>query len=507
MTMAYGYNVPDRDQLFLLPPSITEWLAEDHLVWFVLDVVAMVDTSALHARHPNDGVGRPAYDPEMMLALLVYAYCGGLRSSRRIAVACRTDLAFRAICVDLLPSDVAIARFRVDHEAAIEQVFVDVLRLCAQAGLASLGTIAIDGTKIGSDAALDANRSGSAIRAEVAALLAEAAQAEAQDTQASLEGELPADLARPGSRRARLEAALGEIQAQEAARRAEAEASQERAGAEAAQGRRLPGRKPADPHAAVARAEADVAASRVAAASTRGNKAKGQAAQRLAAAEAALAAAQAAAQAAKAPEEPKANTTDPESRIMKTAAGWLQGFNAQAAVNANQVVVATKVTQDHNDVAQLIPMMEAVAATAAAAGIDQHIGTVLADAGYWSETNATAPGPDRLIATTKDWKQRKAAAELGTTQGPPPDNATPVEAMEHRLRTAEGHAAYALRSCTIEPVFGQAKENRGMRRFMRRGLAAAESEWSLICATANLLKLFAHADHRRLAEVITPPLR
>ncbi|MGH9110476.1 MAG: transposase, partial [Acidimicrobiales bacterium] len=118
--MAYGYNAPVRaDQPFLLPPSITDWLPETHLVWFVLDVVAMVDTGAFHARHPNDGVGRPAYDPEMMLALLIYAYCSGIRSSRRIEAACRSDLAFRAICVQLVPADVTIARFRADHETAI----------------------------------------------------------------------------------------------------------------------------------------------------------------------------------------------------------------------------------------------------------------------------------------------------------------------------------------------------------------------------------------------------
>ncbi|MGH9108492.1 MAG: transposase, partial [Acidimicrobiales bacterium] len=417
----------------------------------------------------------------------------------RIEAACRSDLAFRAICVQLVPADVTIARFRADHETAIKEVFTGVLRLCAQAGLASLGTVAIDGTKIGSDAALDANHSEQTIRAEVDRIMAEAASAD--DTEPSLPtlaGELPADLARPGTRRARLEAALAEI----AAQRAVADAAAAKAQAEAQAGRRLPGRSVSDPHAAVGRAEADVAASKVKATAARGPKARQQAQEKLAAAEKTAATARRAAEVAR-PTEVKANTTDPTSRIRKTATGWVQGFNTQAAVNDNQVVIAHDITQDHNDADQLVPMMDAVATTAQAAGIEEGVGTVLADAGYWSEANATADGPDRLIATTKDWKQRRAARDLGTTHGDPPEGASALEAMEHRLRTPEGAALYARRSCTVEPVFGQAKENRGIRRFMRRGLTAAQSEWSLVCATANIAKLFTHADGRPLRAVLS----
>ena len=163
---------------------------------------------------------------------------------------------------------------------------------------------------------------------------------------------------------------------------------------------------------------------------------------------------------------------------------------ASTAVNANQVVIAYATTKDHNDVGQLVPMIEATETTAAAAGIEGPVDLVLADAGYWSEDNATAAGPDRLIATTKDWKQRKAAREFGETSGPPPADATPLEAMEHRLRTKQGAEAYSSRSHTVEPVFGETKENRGFRRFVRRGLAAADSEAGLIFATHNLLKIF-----------------
>ena len=161
-------------------------------------------------------------------------------------------------------------------------------------------------------------------------------------------------------------------------------------------------------------------------------------------------------------------------------------------MNAEQVVIAYDASQDHNDVAQLIPLIEATTTMAGAAGITEEVGLVLADAGYCSKENAAAQGPDRLIATTKDWKQRRAARELGETKGPPPEDASPLEAMEHRLRTLEGAAAYATRSHTSSRKFGDAKENRGYRRFMRRGLVAAQSETALISATHNLLKVFHH---------------
>jgi transposase len=159
--------------------SMRDWLAEGHLAWFVIEVVERIDTQALHTLHPNDGPGRPAYGPDMMLALLLYAYSTGLRSSRRIEAACRTDAAYRVLCGDVTPHHATIARFLVDHEQAIVEVFAGMLRLCAEAGLASVGTIAVDGTKLGSDAALDANRSGEWIRAEIARILAEARETDA----------------------------------------------------------------------------------------------------------------------------------------------------------------------------------------------------------------------------------------------------------------------------------------------------------------------------------------
>jgi transposase len=477
--------------LFLLPPSMADWLEEDHLAWFVIDAVALIDTSALHRGHPNDGPGRPPYQPEMMLALLLYAYATGMRSSRQIARACRYDLAFRVICANLVPDHTTIASFRADNEEAVKAIFVEVLKLCDAAGLATLGCIAIDGTKVGSDAALDKNRDIEWIRSEIDQIVAEAAgadAAEAEQAQLFDAEALPEALRRRGGRLARLKAALAEAEAQQQAAAARHAEQAAKANTEAEAGRKLRGRKPKGPHAAKARAEADLAAAKTKAQLHPERADLGEEVKRC---EARLAEAAETAEQAE-PAKVQVNVTDPDSRIMKTQQGWVQGYNVQASVNDKQVVIAYQATQDHNDVGQFSPMVQATHDSAKAAGIDEPIGMVLADAGYWSDGNATADGPERLIATTKDWKQRKAARDLGNTAGPPPPDASPIEAMEHRLRTAEGASDYATRSHTVEPVFADTKENRGFRRFMRRGLAAADAESALIFAVHNLLKIFHH---------------
>jgi transposase len=513
--MAYRYVPVDRDQPFLLPPDMRDWLPESHLVWFVLAVLTRVDTSALHARHPNDGAGRPAYDPDMVLGLLVYAYCTGQRSSRAIERLCEVDVAYRVICANRAPDHSTIARFRQVHQDIALELFTDVLVLCAAAGLAKVGVVAIDGTKMGTDASLKANRSRAHIQAEVTAIWAEAGavDAEEDDRFGDTRGdELPADLSDPRRRAARLEAALAELEAQ-AAQAAQAEAAKVAAFAERKQAAhalgQLPASRPpagADPvaeaqaalavQAARAAERARVRAELEARNAAAGHKTRGtkpdhdnhrdlrRARERLARAQAAATAAAALAAAA------EVNTTDPDSRVMKSPQGWVQGYNAQAAVNEMGVVLAASVTQDHNDVGQCQPMMAATAANLEAAGIAAPIGTVVLDAGYWSEENATAPGPDRLIATAKNWKLRQALQAKGQATREPPPGATPAEAMEHRLRTAEGRRLYAKRATTVEPVFGQHKDGRGFRRFVRRGLAAADAEWQLINATHNILKMF-----------------
>jgi transposase len=507
-----AYVCPARDQLFLLPVSMRDWLEEGHLAWFVLDVIAELETGALH-RRPGGAPGRPPYEPEMMCALVLYGYCCGIRSSRRIEAACRTDAAFRVICGGLVPDHATIARFVVDHERALEDLFVEGLRLCAAAGLADLSVVALDGTKVAADASRARNRDPEWIRREVAKLVAVTGQEEpgaaaGPDALAGLEP--VAEIRGPAGRLATLRAALAVIEAEDAAAAAAAASQATAAAAEAEQGRQMTGRKPKAPRAALARAEVDyrVAVQRLnrmqaaqaarLGAAARGEKLKAPPPCRierakgvLARAQAALAAAQQAVDAAPTPVR-RANITDPDSRIMKTKDGWVQGYNGQAIVNQHHIVLACEVSQDPGDVELFQPMNDTLAQTLAAAGITAGVELMLADAGYCSDANLTSPGPDRLIATTKDHKQRRAARELGQTSGPPPPDAIAVEEMEHLLRTPQGAAAYAQRSCLIEPIFGDRKHNRGIRGFRRRGLNAVRSEWAFIHLAGNILKLHQH---------------
>jgi hypothetical protein len=371
--------------------------------------------------------------------------------------------------------------------------------------------VALDGTKVAADASLARNRDGEWIRREVAQLMAATAQDEQDAVADRLPGVEPvAEIASAAGRVARLEAALAVIEAEDATAAEHAARQAKAAAAEARHGRQVTGRKPKDPRAALARAEIDhqVAIGRVGemqalraaklAAAARGERLKGsppcpiKAAQRtLARAEAALEAAKQALRAAPAVAR-RANLTDPDSRVMITKDGWVQGYNAQAIVNPRQIVLACEVSQNTGDVELFEPMNDALTRSLTAAGITAHVELLLADAGYCSEANLTCSGPDRLIATTKDHKQRRAARERGHTDGPAPPDATAVEEMEHLLRTPQGTAAYKQRSQLIEPVFGDCKHNRSTRRFRRRGLNAARSEWAFIQLAGNMLKLHQH---------------
>lgn len=508
--MAFGYRPVDRDQLFLLPPDMREWLPEGHLVWLLVDVVERIDTSRLHDLHPNDGVGRRAYDPEMLLTLLLYAYCTGQRSSRQIERLCEVDVAYRMICASDVPDHTTIARFRQAYQEYAEALFVEVLLLCKEAGLTKVGVVAVDGTKIAADASLKANRTEEQLTAEVAAMMAEAEAVDAAEDDEFGGGrgdDLPRDLATREARRRRLDAALEQLKARRSKRdavHAKRQAMIRRAVREGTGFPQRPG-KHDDP---VTHAEARVEyyrrraqrrrAETQARAAARGRRPSGsaprqdydvtRALRRLAKVRAE--------QAAKPPatlerDKPdRVNTTDPDSRIMPTAkGGWIQGFNAQAAVNEQGVVLVADVTNEVNDSTQCRPMMKKTRVNLKKIQNRRRIGTMLFDAGYWSETNATARGPRRLIATEKTFKLREQLNEHGPTSGPPAPDATPAEAMEHRLRTPEGTALYAKRQHTVEPVFGQIKHDRGIRRFMRRGLAAVTAEWQLIATSHNVLKL------------------
>ena len=448
--MAYNLLACDREQGYLMPPSLRDWLEDDHLAWFVVDAVGQMDLVEFYSSYRNDGWGAAAYDPGMMVAVLLYAYCQGMRSSRRIARALEENVGFRVVAANQQPDFRTVCRFRAEHEKALERLFVRVLRLCREAGLVKLGAVALDGTKVAANAALAANRSYQAIEEEVRGMLAEAKKVDGEED--VLFGperrgdELPEGLGRRAERLKRLK---------EAKERLEREAE---AAARVAQG-----------HVAQRQAEELVAGKK-----KRGRKPK-----------------------AIEPiptEEAKANTTDPDSRIMKTSQGYVQGYNVQAVVSEDQIIVAVGVTQEANDVQQLEPMLQTMEHTLKAAGIEERPKAGLADAGYWSEANISACScpeiPELLIATTKDWKQRKLLREKGCPRGRIPKGLSPRDRMERKLLTKRGRALYKKRGVLVEPVYGQIKEGQGFRRLMRRGLDAAISETSLVATSHNLLKLW-----------------
>jgi transposase len=525
--VAKTYRPVRRDQAFLLPPDMREWLPSDHLVWFVLDTVEVLDTSAFEKCRRLGGAGAAGYDPRMLLGLLVYAYCRGVRSSRQIERLCDTDVAFRVLCAQDVPDHCTIARFRADCQDAFTELFTQVLLVAGRAGLAKFGTVAIDGTKIAANASIDANRSYEWLAAKVEQMVAQAGQTDAAEDAAEASGDeqnggdrVPAVLGDRTRRAERIRRAAKEVTIHRE-QRAGADAQRE-AGAlarrrRAEAGEPVRGRIPDGPHR-LAEAQAHLAREitahqarldRYATLLAAGKKPMGRPPlpmdehSRVRRARRVVEAARAAEQAAAAkpgkghalPRD-VANTTDPQSRLMPTRKGFIQGYNAQVAVTADQVIVAVQVGQSSNDLASLVPMMEAAQKAASVlhdvTGKEEHvIGTVLADAGYCSDANLAAPGPDRLIALSKSRDQSKAAERTPAT-GPPPPQATPRQAMDHRLRTDEGHRLYKRRGATVEPGIGNLKKV--IDRFSRRGLPGVTSELHLAASAFNLMKL-----HRALA--------
>jgi len=447
--MACNFLPLNRDQMYLMPPSLREWLPDKDLAWFILDAVAEMDLKPFYKKYRTDGCGHPAFEPAMMVSLLLYSYCLGERSSRRIEHLCERDIAYRVIAANQVPDHTTIARFRQQHQEALAGLFTKVLRLCSEAGLVRVGVVALDGTKMKANAALDANRTYASIEEEVEKWLKEAqAVDEGEDRLYGPDrrgDELPVELQDRRSRLARLKECKARLE-REATEAAAAQQAriEERAVQEATTGKKLRGRKPKalDPTPEAAA---------------------------------------------------KANATDPDSRIMKTRSGYVQGYNAQAAVTEEQIIVAAELVQEENDVQQLRPMLGKANENLAAIGSDQKIGVVLGDAGYWSEANcsqANPEGPELLVATTKDWKQRQAMREQPAPRGRISASLSPRERMERKLLTKRGRALYKKRGQTVEPVFGQIKSARGCDRFRRRGKSACASEWQLICATHNLMKLW-----------------
>jgi transposase len=507
----------------LLPADMADWLAGDHLVWFVLDVVEQLDTSAFHVARRTGGVGRAGYDPDMLLALLIFSYASGQRSSRLIERLCADHVAYRVLCAQDPPDHTTIARFRAEHDGAFTDVFAQVLRLCAQAGLVQVGVIAIDGTKIAANASKSANRSQQWVR-EQARRIAEAAVSEAAAVDAAEDAAEaaagpgagpPPELGTRAGRAAAIKKAMEQI-ARHDARHAEADAAdqarQERYLRRIEAGEVVGGSAPAGVdqvrlwQARIAREQQRLAAlidvrgtaeAQQRSAIRRAIR-KAQAALQDAQHEQAAglvdrrgsaARARASDQARRGPKVgPVVNLTDPEARLMVEGSGGgsVQGYNGQIVCSDDHLVIGVHVSQDANDLHCWEPAL--AAATTQTNALGKTIGLALADNGYFTEANLTSPGPDRLIAVGRG-RDVHHDAKQHPTHGPPPPNSTPIEAMRHTLRNPDHMQRYKRRSATVEPVIGQLKDRIGLRRFARRGLTAVTAELHLAAAALNLTRL------------------
>jgi transposase len=441
--MPQNFLSPQRDQPLLLPVDMREWLPEDDLVFIVLDAVATLDLGGFRRRYRADGHGRAASGPEMMVALLLYGYCQGERSSRVIEKRCGRDVGYRVITGGLCPDHATIARFRAKHEQALGGLFSQVLRLLAAEGMVSLGLLSLDGTKLAGNAAQKANRT----LPQIEKLLAEAATADAAEDAryGDAAGEpTPRALARRAERRERLAAARDRLAAEDKERRDAQRAKQQAWDAAAAAGKPR-GHRPGD--------------------EPRANRAG---------------------------TEPRANITDPDVRVMRNQKGYVAGYNGQAVVTAQQVIVGAMVSQHPVDRTLLHPLLDQCREQLDAAGIRPELRTVLADAGYASEDNFVHADQDKLRLLAP------LAKDPGRPGGRAPKRARHLEEYPatvraiRRMRHPRGREDYKMRARTVEPVFGQLKTCQKLTTMSRRGLAACQSEWLLACTAHNLRKLHRH---------------
>jgi len=434
MGKSYRPYLPDQE--FLLPPNLRDWLPENHLAYFVSDVVDSLNLSCMDAVYGDEQRGQPPYDPRMMTKLLVYGYCVGVFSSRRIQRRLAEDIAFRVLAAGNAPNFRTLSDFRKIHLATLEGLFEQVLKIALEAGAMQLGRVALDGTKVKASAskhkAMSYDRMQEKerqIRGEVRELLAQAEAADAEEDAlygADQRGdEWPEELQRRETR-------LKKIREAKRALEERARQTAEKDG------------KPAE----------EVKQAKPAA-------------------------------------KDQYNFTDPESRIMMGSDGLVQGYNAQAAVEpALQLIVGQSVTPAANDKEQIEPMVQVMEQQSG-----QRPDELLADSGYCSEKNlehletADASGHkiDGYIATGK---QKHGVHRQPCPRGPLPQHATRVERMKRKLQTKAGRAVYAARKTMVEPVFGQIKQARGFRQFLLRGLVKVRGEWALVCLTHNILKLY-----------------
>jgi transposase len=447
MSKTYREWVPD--QTYMFPPSPRDWLPENDLVYFLIDTVATLDLASIFAHYERELRGQPPFHPRMMVTLLLYCYATGTRSSRKIMRRCRTDVACRIIVGEDVPDFRTISDFRKIHLARLEGLFVEVLKLCALAGLTRVGTIALDGTKIKANAsrhkAMSYDRmieEEKRLKEEIAGLLAEAEATDAAEDETHGRDrsgdELPDELKRRESRLAKILEAKALLE-----ERARSEAAEEAARRQA-EGKGPPTKPPTE-----------------------------------------------------AVPEPKdqINFTDPESRIMKVSnKGWDQCGNAQAVANEDQIILAADVTNQANDKRQAVPMVNQTLENLKAAGVEQPIGAAVIDSGYYSEANTSAleqRSVDPHIATERLKHNEEIPA---VPRGRIPKNQSAKQRMARKLRTKKGREVYAKRKGIIEPIFGQLKQVLGFRQFSMRGLATMRGEWRLMCIVHNILKLWRHAQ-------------
>jgi len=447
------------EQIYLLPPNLAEWLPEGHLASFISDVIDELDLREIFASYKKgDDRGQPPYHPAMMLKLLVYGYCMGKPSSRKIEKATWEEVSYRVLSTDQHPDHDSIAEFRKRHLPVLAGLFLQVLKLCQEAGLVKLGHVALDGTKVKANAskhkAMSYDRMGKAeaqLEKEIAALLQEAESVDAAEDAKYGKGkrgdELPEELQRRESRLIKIRAAKAalEVEAKEKAEEKAKEVEErlkKRAEEETRTGKKTKGTLPIapDPEMAIPEAKA------------------------------------------------QKNFTDPESRIMKDGAskGFEQAYNAQIAVDSTaQVIVAEGVTQESNDKKQLVPMMVKT---------KENVGSLpenaSADAGYFSEANVTAKELEDFNLHIPPDRKKHGDKALPVNEEKDVKGLSVADQMRRKLKTETGHEVYRFRKAIVEPVFGQIKEVRGFRRFSMRGLTKVKSEWTLVCLTHNLLKLF-----------------
>jgi transposase len=432
-------------QNYLFPPSSQDWLPPNHLVYFLLDVSEQMDLSPIIDDYDSPKGGQPPLHPRMMLVLLLYSYCVGVFSSRKIMARCETDVAFRVIVGEEIPDFRRIAEFRRRHLPHMQALFLEVLALCRQAGLLKVGRLALDGTKVKANASRHKAMSYDRMTAEeerlqkeIDELLARAQAADDLDDEEHGErrgDELPDELARRETRLRKIREAKAAL---EERARQKANARAEKLKAE--------GRTP--------RKDPDEATPK--------------------------------------PKDQR-NFTDPESKIMKTSnKGFDQCGNAQAVANEDQILVSADVTDQTNDSQQVDPMVEQTVENLDAVGVEEEVGAFTADAGYFSKDNVESlEANDRIeeayIATGR-LKHHEQVPDA--PKGRPPKNLTPKEKMARKLRTKKGRREYARRKAMVEPPFGQIKHCQGFRQFLLRGLKQMQGEWRLVCLTHNLLKLF-----------------